>query len=204
MSAYSVIALSERLAAFAVIVASAELLVAHSQLGRCGFLNVEIISLRFSWTTYSLIAQAINWLFRYPRIKFVVGLRLALAVFVVVSPESTPIRGLATALLVATAIALHMALPLGHDGADQMVTVVLASCAISRLLSTDTGKGLCLGFIAAQVCLAYVASGVAKLTSAQWRSGECLPHLLSTRQYGAVWAGRFLKLHFKLCRVVAV
>ncbi|MFQ6395144.1 hypothetical protein ACLMAJ_16970 [Nocardia sp. KC 131] len=73
----------------------------------------------------------------------------------------------------------------GEDGSHQMLTILSVAFAISLALGfADWLPQAGLYFIGLQACLAYGTSGVAKLISPMWRSGEAIPAILLTRTYG--------------------
>lgn len=73
----------------------------------------------------------------------------------------------------------------GEDGGDQMLSIMCATFALCLPLGFGSGAletGLL--FMGAQAILAYRTAGMAKLVSAQWRSGTAIRGILSTRTYG--------------------
>jgi hypothetical protein len=89
----------------------------------------------------------------------------------------------------------------GLDGADQMsllilLTLLLCSAAPSREIREI---GLC--FIALQLALSYMVSGVAKLASREWRSGRALEGILSTHTYGTALTRKLVSRHKLMCRI---
>ncbi len=97
--------------------------------------------------------------------------------------------------LSALKLVLLVRTPYGHDGADQMLLllcVVLGLGSLDRFL-TDRTTEFVLWFIAAQAVLAYVASGLVKLSDRAWRSGHVASAVLQTATYGSPEVGRWLK-----------
>jgi hypothetical protein len=108
-------------------------------------------------------------------------------------------------LTVLTAAALELALiariPLGRDGSEQMNAVSLAGLAGACLDLDGWGPQLGLGFIGAQLLLAYWVAGIAKLGGAPWRTGDAVGRILVTNTFGYPPLGRFLLRHPPLNRV---
>jgi hypothetical protein len=89
----------------------------------------------------------------------------------------------------------------GGDGSDQMSVIIYAGLSSSILLQSSRSLSLLgFGFIAAESALSYMVSGLAKLGSKVWRSGEALPKILETYTYGSPRIGRWLdsRLHLKM------
>ncbi|MBV1855726.1 hypothetical protein [Catellatospora tritici] len=74
---------------------------------------------------------------------------------------------------------------IGGNGADQLTFMVLVTFALVLLAGagpmTQRAGDV---FIAAQLCLAYFASGFAKLVSPVWRSGQAIVGILATEGFG--------------------
>ena len=99
--------------------------------------------------------------------------------------------------------ALNYRTAMGGDGSDQMNSIVLAGLASYALLSqSPRWQPIGLWFISLQSCLAYAASGIAKLASPVWRGGTAPSAILNTVTYGHAPAARFLARH-RLSGVVA-
>jgi hypothetical protein len=74
---------------------------------------------------------------------------------------------------------------IGGSGAEQLTFIALVTFALVVLAgATDGARRLGDAFLAAQVMLAYFASGVAKAASPVWRNGGAMAGILSTEGYG--------------------
>ena len=111
----------------------------------------------------------------------VAGVQLALAAAVIlfialgISP-SLPLVALAT-----TAVTQRFLLPYGRDGSDELGRVLTITAAIATLFADERYVvRIALVFIAAQLCISYGASGLAKLFGRPWRSGTAVPGILHT------------------------
>jgi hypothetical protein len=72
-------------------------------------------------------------------------------------------------------------LPYGGDGSDYMACLLTITVAIAFLLGVNSvAARIALAFIGAQLCLAYGASGVAKLFGRPWRAGNAVQLILHT------------------------
>jgi hypothetical protein len=75
--------------------------------------------------------------------------------------------------------------PYGRDGSDQMQTVLHGYRLVSALVpNAERGDDLYLRAVNSQVFLSYFMSGLAKLISSDWRSGEATGMIMKTDLYG--------------------
>lgn len=94
--------------------------------------------------------------------------------------------------------------PYGGDGADQMSDVISGYRVITAAVPDKaTGDDLFLRAVNAQVALSYVASGLAKLVSNTWRSGEAVELVLKTRLYGGSPVAEFIRNRPSLGRAIS-
>lgn len=96
------------------------------------------------------------------------------------------------AFILISAFVLHISFcassGFGFEGADQMTSIVLFSLSIINLFPEATF--IIQIFITTQLILSYGVSGIAKLFSRYWRSGEAILMILTTRSFGtgsALW-----------------
>jgi len=74
---------------------------------------------------------------------------------------------------------------IGSSGAEQLTFIVLVTFGLVIAAGgSEEARRLGDGFIAAQVILAYVASGVSKAVSPVWRDGQALSRIMSAEGYG--------------------
>jgi hypothetical protein len=84
-------------------------------------------------------------------------------------------------VLAITTVLQRFTLRYGGEGSDDMSRVLTVTTAIALVLSQSTDVvRIALLFIAAQLCLAYIASGAAKLYGDTWRSGKAVQRILHT------------------------
>jgi hypothetical protein len=74
----------------------------------------------------------------------------------------------------------------GEDGGDQMLTIMSTTFAVCLTVGylSSVVRAAGLYFVGAQACLAHTASGLAKLSGRDWRTGSAIRGILSTRTYG--------------------
>lgn len=83
---------------------------------------------------------------------------------------------------------------LGGDGAEQLTTLTLIATWFGVMpTASDLRVELAIVFISAQLVLAYVTAGVAKVMSPIWRHGHALTGILDTETYGHPMASAVLQ-----------
>lgn len=91
---------------------------------------------------------------------------------------------------------------LGLDGADQMFTVVLLSCGFGAALGNTPAGFAAICYSGFQLILAYEISGICKLISPQWRSGQAIVDITGTVGYGHPGLHKFLAPRPVAARIV--
>jgi hypothetical protein len=124
-------------------------------------------------------------------------------VLMLASPVSSLLFTTGVFLTVLSGFTLQVRSVYGGDGAQQMNMILGAALLLgfNPWISPIAGI-ICLTFVAAQACLSYFASGVAKLISPLWRSGDALPRILSTTAYGSAAAYRLSQRSLSLTRML--
>lgn len=106
---------------------------------------------------------------------------------------------IASVLALVSLMVFNALFAFGLEGSDQMTGLVLTSNAISAMWPALTAS--CEYFIAVQLALSYAVAGIAKLLSAEWRSGTAVITILSTRSFGPGDA-QWLEDHSKVARAI--
>ncbi len=157
----------------ASIVTGAELFALRSLYRRGGALDAEILGCRelqiarLRLSTPSLLAAT----------------QCLLGVGLVVSVWISLLRGVVALLLAAVTLIAFRQVPFGRDGSDDMSLILVPPVAVAWAFQGPFIK-IALVFVAAQLMLAYLASGVAKVASPVWRSGRATAAILRTATYG--------------------
>lgn len=168
-----------------------------------GMLGWPVAQTRRRSLVAGLSGMVADWIFRYPVFLVLVTTRLIAAILIVAQVAPTTwMPGLVLHLAI-TSLLLGGRTSFGMDGADQKSALTLLALGIATLVPTPTVKAAALWFIAAQLTLSYVTSGLAKIPGAQWRSGAAIWGVLATRMYGVPALGVWLKGHPRLCAVLS-
>lgn len=110
----------------------------------------------------------------------------------------------ASLCLFGLSVGLGLSLPCGRDGADEMCLVTSAGIAIMASGLAGIGIGATrIGavFLTAILCIAYFASGAAKVAGSTWRSGSALALIMGTRSYGTTRVATLLHRYPLLSRL---
>ncbi|MFC7814423.1 MULTISPECIES: hypothetical protein [unclassified Streptomyces] len=95
------------------------------------------------------------------------------------------VRTAGSAVLAVTGAAGRLRSPYGGDGADQLqqvINVVLASTG--TFMDGEKARDVAMRALALETTISYVASGVVKLVSPVWLSGEAFNGVIRTHNYG--------------------
>ena len=161
------------LVAVATFLSAAELLSLRAEFSSHGLFDARVLTStrpRFLAGRFTAVST--------PRIA---GAQLALAVTVIVFLALDVSPALPLVALAAGTLLQRALLPYGRDGSDELGRVLTITAAIAFVFAGETYVArVALGFIAAQLCLSYVASGLAKLFGRPWRAGTAVPGILHT------------------------
>jgi hypothetical protein len=185
--------ITTRLVAIGCLVSAVELFTVRRQFTEGGPFAAGTAGLfRRRLTMLCLIDRALVWLLA---VQAGAGAVLALT-----GPFSLPGR-LALLCLATSLGAVRWRRHTGGDGAEQLAMLVLIAAGLAVLPYPADGRVMMAAvFIAAQVSLAYVTAGIAKLASGIWRDGAALPAIFSTNTHGHPLAAALLANHGGLAR----
>jgi hypothetical protein len=92
----------------------------------------------------------------------------------------------------------------GGDGADQMITIVLAGLAITRVSPAGHAAHVfAMWFITLQLIASYFIAGVAKIVSSDWQTGSGLVGILATESYGSRTLTDFTRSHMSIAQLTS-
>ena len=134
-----------------------------------------------------LRARAVERLFSPKAGKAVASIRLGTALLLLAGRPRTPLTRSARILQASTQVYQTVqGSGLGQDGADQALVVEQAAQLVAAF-SRNGGKAeqSAQYFLAAQAVLSYLSSGLVKLASPVWRSGDAMVGITRTTSYGS-------------------
>jgi hypothetical protein len=173
------------ISSFGVLISTAELISLTTDHAFAALLRPDGLR-RIRWLrAHPSVLTQLQALASPPRIRFFFAFRIGCALLCIIFAGSTAV-GTFLFLLVGSQLLLNVYLVTGADGSDQMTTIVLTALLLGLVIGiiSPVAQAFCLYFIAAQACLAYFTSGVAKLISPEWRDGTALHAIADTHFYG--------------------
>lgn len=170
-----------------VVLTSGEYLVANRRLTDKDIVGSEVLRARwlFSLPVLSRLRPLLlddRWFQRLIKIRLVAG--ALLGALAVAGYQVPALIGLVFALSVLFGIRN----PYGLDGAHQLSLIIFGGLLLASVFPVGSlAHQLSVLFIAAQAVLAYLLSGLSKLSSPTWREGRALTGILGTNMYGHKW-----------------
>lgn len=141
---------------------------------------------------------------RYPEFLGLLGLRGAANLTLAFGGDNRAVRTGALTFIASSNYLVAARSAVGRDGSDQMA-VVNFLCSLLEKAPTDDAKlrEAASVALAGHACLSYFISGITKIASPVWRSGEAMELVLRTRTYGdQTWYG-FVRRHPGSARALA-
>jgi hypothetical protein len=174
--------LVERLSAVSTLIASLELLARPQLYSDANLMSWRVSQLRSRWLLRGAVGRVFARTLTYRMFRALLMIRAIGSASLILGAGGG--RGARTVKTTMALSVFPMTLrsPYGWDGADQMSAItshVLAARAWRPEIEPDVQR-----FFALQLCLCYLASGVAKASSPEWRSGSALTGIASTEMYG--------------------
>jgi hypothetical protein len=128
----------------------------------------------------------------YPNILAVLVVRLCALLLLPAALWAQRGHEVVLGIVLMSQLLLNRRNPQAMDGADQMATQVFGALLLGNLPGTELAREACLWYIAAQSCLSYCTSGVAKVFSPRWRKGNAVFLAFNSQVLGNEAAARFL------------
>lgn len=179
------IKLVERLASVTVCLSSLEVLTRPRLLSDEGLASWPVSRKQSAWKSNGPLARVLDVVFSYPNILASIVFRLLAALTLILAPLNRKQRGILVTGLAVSSVGLSVRSRYSQDGSDTMSTTIFVPMALEKAFSQDSKvREACVWFVALQSCLSYLASGVAKAVSPQWRNGSALSGIFRTSSYG--------------------
>lgn len=204
LSIRSAVALTELLVGIGVVINSIESLSAMREWAPGGLF--DWVGVRAEFRVPQWLQSTVYALFRYPRIAVIFVVRGGAGLFLIIAffaPTSIRLLGAVALVLFLTGVLFYLAHAFGHDGADQMLQIILGPLGIAQMIGNDSALLFAMLFIASQCLLSYATAGIAKLFGSLWRRGIALHLVLRTRGYGSASLAVFFRTHPVLEKVTS-
>lgn len=181
------------------LIVHTEFLVMNKQYSNKGLLSWELLSLSYFWSSSKRIFQSS----KFNIVKLVSAIGIACSILILTSTNGW-LLGFLFLVQAFLFIILFFRSRYGMDGSDQLFMWISITLAFYHFnFNAPEIQKLLLIFITIQVTISYVTAGVAKIVSAEWRSGKALAESMSTRIYGNKFLFNFLKTKSKISLVLA-
>lgn len=180
------------IAALGAIISTLEWISNRRQLMDDGLFSWQVVGTRPLALGQGLHSRILSWLLSFRPYLGVLILRFVALLFLPLAIWLDWGALFALAAIVATTLLLNFRSPFGMDGSDQMSTQIFGALFLGYLAGSRLGIEASLWFIAAQACLSYFTSGLAKALSPYWRAGDVVFAIFNTRTYGYEPVARFL------------
>jgi hypothetical protein len=122
--------------------------------------------------------------YHYPLTLAAIAIRLAASLLIASSALRGSVSVMGLSIFVAASILLQLRGGLGNNGSDDMLLLIMFTSFLARLLNTSLCTSIALFFLSAQVSLAYLVSGLVKVSQTPWRNGISMIDLMSTETFG--------------------
>jgi len=172
----------ERLASVSVVISSLELLARQRVLGNGNLMGWQLGRLRSHRRVTGVSGHCFDMLMSNPVYRAMLLARAAASAALAVGPLNFNFATVLRSTIGATSVAIYSRSPYGWDGADQMSTITFAGLSAWSIFPRL--EQAVIRFLALQLVLSYLASGIAKAVSPEWRSGSALAEITGTKIYG--------------------
>lgn len=174
------------IAAVGVIVSSFEMLSNRSHCQSSGLFSWEM---QRGSSARLYLPRVDNLVFEYPNVLWFIGIRIVAACSIPLVLANRIYLLIASLVIALVSVLLTVRGGDGRNGSDQMTSIIFVSLALSLLSSNPMVWKAELWFLALQLNLSYLTSGIVKAREPNWRNGSYLRMAVRTKAYGneAVW-----------------
>ena len=165
-------------------ISTAEWIHCRHQLQDGGLYSWQVIGTRPLMLRPGMIAAGLNRLLAFRPFVGVLWLRLVVLVCFPFTVWFNHGVIIALSIICLSSFLMHLRSPFGMDGSDQMNLQVFGALLLGHLGGSLLAYEASMWFVAAQACLSYFTSGLAKALSPHWQSGNVVFGIFNTRTYG--------------------
>ncbi|MEB3310206.1 MAG: hypothetical protein VKJ02_08230 [Snowella sp.] len=187
-----------------LIIVDLEYLLTSSIYSQQSLLTWQILRIRSEYLKSNKIAQYLDVFFDYPGIIFIFGCRLFFSLFslLILAQNSSYNLFLIFGIFILTLL-VNYRNPLGQDGSDQMLNIIICILLINKLFSGNFQvREIGIFFICLQSCSSYTIAGLAKSIGNKWLEGNAVTEILSTRSYGNLYVANLLNKNLWLGKIL--
>lgn len=195
-SAGDAIVWTTRLVSIGALVTTLELLVNARQFDAAGLYSWRIVGSRPGIVRRPRLETVLGRLLDRPWILALLTLRAIGCAALIIAPITRFVAAPALTVVLGVTLLFNLRSAYGQDGSDQMTTQIYLALWINLFATPENHLTMiCLAYLAAQSCLSYAASGIAKLAGRPWRDGVAVFLIFNTETYGLAPVARWLKTH---------
>lgn len=188
------------IAAVGILIMSLEDITMFKLFRKEGILSWDVLKLQGSWSVIGCSGKIANLFLEYGYFRGVIMARLLAAITLLMFHGYPLVFAISAFIIFTSLAALTLRSIYGLDGAHQMHLVIWGAFFLSNLAPEQSlGRAFGVWFIAMQAGFAYLVSGIAKLISPMWRSGDALIGVFGTEIYG----NRYAYALFARCHGIA-
>lgn len=202
MTAEVALAWIAKLGAGSVAICALEALIEHDSHSDQGLLGWPVSQTRHPFLLSHPVGRAVGLLLAYEATMVLYAGRLAGALALPWLTLNSGWHAAVVLFIAVTAVLLSGRSSFGMDGADQMSTITFLALAVQAMVPTPAVTKAVLTFLALELALSYLVSGVAKMFGPMWRNGSAIWGILSTRSYGTPRLGLWLIWRPGVCRIL--
>jgi len=191
------------IAGIGVLVSSLEMITIREHYQRGGLFSWEIKRVR-SWGVGSgPLFHVVDALLRYPNVLVLISLQIVAVLLIGVFLESRRLFIIPISILTVTLVLMGASGKNGRNGADQMSTLIFSSLFLALLSDNVLVWKAELWFLALQLNLAYLTSGILKVRKKGWWDGSYLLLAIRTQLYGNEPVWRTFRKHPRLLSLMS-
>ena len=179
------LAVTSVIAAIGVLISSLEMLAVREHYRSGGLFSWELNKSRLSASGKRRLSVVFGRLFEYPGVLLLVGVRIFAACSIPFVLTSRVYLLVAASVIAIISILLTVRGIDGQNGADELCSVIFASLSLSLLSDNPLVWKAELWFLALQLNLSYLTSGIYKAKERGWWDGSYLRMAFRTEAYGS-------------------
>lgn len=201
---FAFLILTAVIAGIGVLISSSETIAIREHYQSDGLFSWEIKRVRSSRMGRGPLLYVADTLLHYPNVLVLVGIRIIAVLLIGIFLVNRQYLIVPVAVIAVTSALLGVRGKEGRNGADQMSALIFTSLFLSLLSDRALVWKAELWFLALQLNLAYLTSGILKLRKRGWWDGSYLLLAMRTRLYGNEFVWRTFRRQPRLLKVTSI